>query len=138
MPAPRLFPALPGRVSMPALAALAAGFFPQTALAGEPFCTVQETCHGTNDNCTPAAGLLTVVVQPSGKAQVNLNDNPPLESTILNMNGMILLIFRDGVDQHQLRIQSDGTFNYLISKPDRSAPKGKAQVLYRGQCQEGQ
>jgi len=47
------------------------------------------------------------------------------------------MIFWDGKTEHQLRLAADGVFNYLISVPDASAPKGKDQTLYRGQCVEG-
>lgn len=107
------------------------------ANAGVPFCNVSELCTGSNDNCSPAEGRLQIDVQPTGKALVRLNDDPPLESAVLDMNGQIILIFHDGPKEHQLRISNTGTFNYLISSPDPQAAKGKDQVLYRGQCVEG-
>ncbi len=110
---------------------------PPAAMAAEPYCNVQETCSQTSDNCQPAEGLLKVDVLPSGKASVRLTDRPALESTILEMGGQIILLFTDGTDEHELRIAGDGKFNYLISTADRDAPKGKDQVLYRGQCVEG-
>lgn len=119
------------------LSVLYIGLSALPATAAEPFCTVQETCAQTNDNCHPAEGRLTIDVLPSGKASVVLNDAPPLESAILDMGGKIILIFHDGPAEHQLRIEGDGQFNYLISTPDTEAPNGKDQVLYRGQCVEG-
>ena len=116
-----------------AVATLTAG----AAKAAEPYCNVLETCTQTSDNCQPAEGMLKIDMQPSGKALVMPNDRPPLESAILNMSGQIILLFTDGTDEHELRINGDGKFNYLISIADPDAPKGKDQVLYRGQCVEG-
>lgn len=116
-----------------ALALLAA----PPALAGGPTCPVTETCKQTNDNCQPAEGMLVLALQPDGKVEVRLNDNPPLTSTVLQMNGQTILIFWNNGEEHQLRLAADGKFNYLISIPDESAPKGKDQTLYRGQCVEG-
>lgn len=107
------------------------------AMASEPYCDISETCLETRDNCAPATGTLKMQVQPSGKALVTLKDSAPLESTILDLNGVIVLIFHDQEDEHQLRISQDGKFNYLITKTDPTAHNGKDQVLYRGQCVEG-
>lgn len=125
------------RSAYAAIAGMAVLLSAAAALAGAPFCQVEATCTETSDNCVAAEGRLQIDVLPSGKASVLLNDHAPLESTILDMNGMIMLIFHDGKDEHQLRIQPDGKFNYLISKPDPDAFNGKNQILYRGQCVEG-
>ena len=106
------------------------------AFAGGPTCPVTETCKHSNDNCQPAEGLLILALQPDGKVEVQLNDNPPLLSTVLQMSGQTILIFGSGGEEHQLRLAADGKFNYLISIPDEDAPKGKDQTLYRGQCVE--
>ncbi len=116
-----------------ALALLAAG----PAVAGAPTCPVREICKHSNDNCQPAEGMLILALQPSGKVEVRLNDDPPLESTVLQMNGQTILLFGRDREEHQLRLAADGTFNYLISIPDADAPRGKDQTLYRGQCLEG-
>lgn len=107
-------------------------------IAAEPYCLVQESCIETSDNCQPAEGRLEMRVQDSGKALVYLNDAEPLEATPLMMGQMVQMIFA-GPDrsQHQLRIAPDGKFNYLIDTPNPEAHKGKDQILYRGQCQEG-
>ena len=107
------------------------------AVAGAPSCPVTETCKHSNDNCQPAEGMLVLALQDDGKVEVRLNDNPPLLSTVLQMSGQTILIFGPDGEEHQLRLASDGKFNYLISIPDKGAPKGKDQILYRGQCVEG-
>lgn len=114
-----------------------AGLAPVAALAGTPYCQIEQACRGTSDNCTPEGGRVTIDVLPSGKAAVTLRDRAPLESTILDMNGLIMLICHDDRTEHQLRINPEGSFTYLISVPDPDAPKGKDQVMYRGQCVEG-
>ncbi len=119
--------------------AIAAGLtaLPGLALAGAPSCPVSETCKGSNDNCQPAEGLLTLTLLPTGKAQVQLNDASPHESTVLQLNGQTVLIFGENGEEHQLRLDAEGKFNYLITIPDADAPKGRDQTLYRGQCVEG-
>lgn len=121
----------------PCLALICAAMAVSPATAGTPYCQIEEVCRGTNDNCAPEGGRVTIDVLPSGKAQVTLRDRAPLESTILDMNGMIMLIFHDDRIEHQLRINPEGSFHYLVSTPDPDAPKGKDQVMYRGQCVEG-
>lgn len=116
---------------------LALALAPLPGLAGAPYCAVEEICKHTNDNCQPAEGRLVMRLLPSGKAEVQLDDGPAHESTVLQMQGKTLLIFRVEGEEHQLRLEADGKFNYLISIPDPDAPKGKDQTLYRGQCVEG-
>ena len=120
------------RFVVPALASASPLF------AAEPYCLVQETCTETSDNCQPAEGRLEMKMHGTGKAMVHLNDAAPLEATPLMMGEMVQMIFA-GPDksQHQMRIAPDGKFNYLINTPNLDAPKGKDQVLYRGQCHEG-
>ncbi len=120
-----------------ALLAAALALLPAAAQAGAPYCPVSEICHGTNDNCTPAEGMLILKLLPSGKAEITLDDRPPLQSTVLQMQGRTLMIFSHAGEEHQLRLDGDGRFNYLISIPDAAAPKGKNQTLYRGTCVEG-
>ncbi len=118
-------------------AALALAVLAGPALADAPTCPVSEICRHANDNCQPAEGLLILALQPSGKVEVRLNDNPPLTSTVLQMNGQTILLFGEDGEEHQLRLAADGKFNYLITIPDADAPRGKDQTLYRGQCLEG-
>jgi hypothetical protein len=117
----------------PALLALAT----TPALAADPTCPVAETCKHSNDNCQPAEGMLLLRLLPSGKVEVRLNDNAPQEATVLQMTGQTIMLFGSDGEEHQLRLAPDGKFNYLISIPDPSAPEGKDQTLYRGQCVEG-
>ena len=106
-------------------------------LAGAPTCPVSEICKYSNDNCQPAEGMLILALQPSGKVEVRLNDNPPLTSTVLQMSGQTILLFGEDGEEHQIRLAADGKFNYLITIPDAGAPRGRDQTLYRGQCLEG-
>lgn len=110
---------------------------PASALAGEPSCPITEMCKYSNDNCHPADGVVSLTLRPDGKAEVRLNDNPPLVSTVLQMSGMTILLFQDGKANHQLRIQGNGSFNYLITAPDPNAPRGRDVTMYRGTCVEG-
>ena len=108
------------------------------ALAAEPYCQIEQTCLDTPDNCAPAEGRVMLEVLQDGKAQVRVNGEVMGAGAILSMSKVTMLIFTtgDGV-QNQVRIQEDGAFTYLISKPDAAAFNGKDQILYRGQCVEG-
>ena len=116
--------------------ALAAG----SALAAAPTCPVTETCKQSNDNCQPAEGLVVLKMleaDPVLKVAVSLNDAPPVDTTaVQDPKYTTLMAMIDGTE-HQFRLQPDGTFNYLITTPDRDAPGGHDQPLYRGQCLEG-
>lgn len=107
------------------------------ATAGDPSCPIDEMCKYSNDNCHPAEGVVHLTLRPDGKAEVQLNDEAPLVSTVLQMSGMTILLFHDGQENHQLRIQADGKFNYLITAPDPNAPRGREVTMYRGTCIEG-
>lgn len=113
---------------------------PALALAGEPTCPITEICRETRDNCAPAEGMLTLRYLPeNGKVEVRLDDNPPLQSTILNLSGQTVLIFGEDGEEHQLRIAPDGTFNYLVTIPEPDNTDDfdrRKQTLYRGQCVE--
>ena len=117
-------------------AIVALGLLSAPALA-EPKCLVEETCAGTSDNCEPAEGVVVITALDAYKATLQLNDGPVHESTYLSLNRVLALIFVVQGVEHQLRIQENGSFNYLISTPNPDAPKGKDQILYRGTCVEG-
>lgn len=119
------------------LLVIAAGV-PGAAMAGDPYCAIEETCTVTSDNCVPADGRLVFEALQGGKARVVLDDEVMGEAAILSMSSMTTLMFTTeaGV-QNQVRIQQSGAFTYLVSKPDAAAFNGKDQVLYRGQCVEG-
>lgn len=105
--------------------------------AGGPRCVVEETCTETSDNCQPAEGILRVTALDAYKATVQLDNGPVFESTYLGLNGVLALIFSpEPQHEHQLRIQDNGTFNYLVSTPNADAHNGKDQILYRGTCVE--
>jgi hypothetical protein len=108
------------------------------ALAGEPACPVTETCRISDDYCQPAEGMPIIKFPPqSGKVAIHLNDNPPLESAILDKPGQTTMSFMRAGEEHQLRVAPDGKFNYLITIHDPQAPGGCDQTLYRRQCLEG-
>lgn len=114
---------------------------PRTALAGEPYCAIEETCTITSDNCVPAEGRVVLRVQPGAqvtKATIILNGENMGSGSVLGLHNVTAIMFTsdDGVE-NQLRIQESGRFNYLVSRPDPEAHKGKDQILYRGQCVEG-
>lgn len=105
--------------------------------AAGPRCMVEETCTETSDNCQPATGVVKVTALDGYKATVQLDDGPVYESTYLGLNGVLALIFSpEPQHEHQLRIQDDGVFNYLVSTPNAEAHNGKDQILYRGTCVE--
>lgn len=107
------------------------------AQASEPYCVVEETCITTGDNCTPAEGRLDVRRVSQYRAEMVLNDRPAVEGIILDHKAITTVLGDlDGV-HYQLRIQPDGTFNYLVETPNSEAWKGKDQVLFRGHCIEG-
>ena len=108
---------------------------------GEPYCAVEETCTVTSDNCQPAEGRIKLHLHAAENvtmATILLNDENMGTGSVLGLHNVTAIMFttEDGVE-NQMRIQENGRFNYLVSRPDPDAHKGKDQILYRGQCVEG-
>ncbi|MDU8926908.1 hypothetical protein RXV86_05890 [Alisedimentitalea sp. MJ-SS2] len=114
---------------------------PLPALAAEPYCQVEETCTVTSDNCQPAEGRIMLHLHAAEnvtKATILLDGERMGTGSVLGLHNVTAIMFttEDGIE-NQMRIQENGRFNYLVSRPDAQAHKGKDQMLYRGQCVEG-
>lgn len=110
---------------------------PFAAQAAEPYCLVEKTCVGSNDNCTPAEGKLVVTRVSAYRATMQLDDRAPVEGIILDHKVVTTVIGDLDDTKYQLRLSPDGVFNLLIETKNPEAWKGKDQILFRGRCVEG-